>query len=79
MRVARALVPGGWLIVGHGKFGGEPLDNMVSRFKTVVYGGTALDDEQAQEMLTTAGLTEVFTLPTPPGVPALTYGRKPRT
>lgn len=77
VRVARALVAGGWLIVGHGKFGGEPLDDMVSRFKTVVYGGTALDDEEARGLLTGAGLTDVFTLPTPPGAPALTYGRKP--
>jgi trans-aconitate methyltransferase len=79
VRVVRALVPGGWLMVGHGKFGGEPVDNTVSRFKTVVFGGTALDDEEAQGMLVNAGLTEVFTLPTPPGVPALTYGRKPLT
>jgi hypothetical protein len=77
LRVSRALVPGGWLMVGHGNFGGDPLDDAVSRFKTVVYGGTALDEKQAQELLTDAGLTEVFTLPTPPGVPALTYGRKP--
>lgn len=76
VRVARSLVPGGWLMVGHGKFGGEPTDIAVTRFKTVVFGGTALDDEQVQGLLSNAELTEVFTMPTPPGVPALTYGRK---
>lgn len=75
-RATRALVPGGWVMLGHGKFGSDPLDNAVGRFKTVVYGGTALEDEGARAMLSDAGLTEVFTQRTPPGVPALTYGRK---
>jgi SAM-dependent methyltransferase len=43
-RLRTALVPGGWLIMGHGKFGGDPVENAVGRFKTIAYGGTALDD-----------------------------------
>jgi hypothetical protein len=75
-RVARALAPGGWAMVGHGKFAGDPVEDALSRFKTVAYGGTALNDDQAQQMLRDVGLTDVMTLPTPPGAPAVTFGRK---
>ncbi len=78
-RIARALVPGGWLILAHGKFAGDPVDNALTRFKTVAYGGTALDDTQAQDLLRTAGLVEVMTPPTPPGAPAITVGRRQPT
>jgi hypothetical protein len=70
-------VPGGWLVMGHGKFGGDPVENAVGRFKTVAYGGTALDDEQAAALLSDAGFDDVRSLPTPPGAPALTVGRRP--
>jgi hypothetical protein len=76
-RLRAALVPGGWLVLGHGRFAGDPLDDAVSRFKTVAYGGTALDDGQAAGLLGDAGLEEVRTVPTPPGAPALTVGRRP--
>jgi hypothetical protein len=75
-RVARAMVPGGWVMLGHGKYGEVAADNAITRFKTVVYGGTALDDEQAQRLLRDAGLSEVTTTPTPAGAPAITVGRK---
>jgi hypothetical protein len=75
-RVARAMAPGGWVMVGHGKFADSPSENAITRFKTVVYGGTALDDEQAQRLLREAGLQNVTTTPTPPGGPAITVGRK---
>ncbi len=76
-RVAAALVTGGWLMVGHGKFAGDPLEDALTGFKTVAYGGTPLDDEQAQTLLREVGLTEVSTMPTPPGAPAITVGRRP--
>ena len=75
-RVTRAMAPGGWVMLGHGKFADVPVDNAITRFKTVAYGGTALDDEQAQQLLRDAGLQDVTTAPTPPGAPALTVGRK---
>jgi SAM-dependent methyltransferase len=79
-RIARALVPGGWLIVGHGRLGDDdPLDVALTRFKTVSYGGTPLDNEQAQALLLEAGLEDVSTMPTPPGTPAITVGRRPPT
>jgi hypothetical protein len=75
-RVAAALVPGGWLLLGHARLTGGPLEQAVTRFKTACYGGTALDLAQARELLTDAGLVEVTTAPTPPGAPALTIGRR---
>ena len=41
-RVAAALRPGGWLMVGHGKFDGTPVQNALTRLKTISYGGTPL-------------------------------------
>lgn len=75
-KVAAALRPGGWLIVGHGKFSGAPLDDAINRFKTVAFGGTPLNDAEAQQALGRQGLSDVRTLPTPPGAPALTVGRR---
>ena len=75
-RLVRSLIPGGWLIVGHGKLAGDPLDDALTRFKTVSYGGTPLDNEQAQTLLRDAGLLDVTTVPTPMGAPAITVGRR---
>jgi predicted RNA methylase len=76
-RVAAALRPGGWLIVGHGKFGGTPVEDALTRLKTIAFGGTPLDDAAACRLLGDAGLTTVRAVPTPPGAPALTIGQKP--
>lgn len=75
-RAAEALIGGGWVMVGHGKYGGDPIEDAVGRFKTVTYGGTALDEGQAQSLLRGAAFTDVMTLPTPLGAPALTVGRR---
>ena len=77
LQLRTALVPGGWLVMGHGKFGGHPIEDAVGRFKTVAYGGTALDDAQAAALLVEAGLEDVANVATPPGAPALTVGRRP--
>lgn len=74
--VARALAPGGWLLLGHGKFNEPALPQALNRFKTLAYGGTALDDDQATELLTAAGLQAVAAMPTPPGAPAITVGQR---
>jgi hypothetical protein len=77
LRVAESLVPGGWLMLGHGKYGGSVENDAVGRFKTIAYGGTALNDAQAEETLRSVDLVEVRTVPTPEGAPAITVGRKP--
>lgn len=76
-RVAAALRPGGWLILGHGKFGGTPAEDALTQLKTVAHGGTPLDESAACQLLRNAGLTSVRTIPTPPGTPAITVGQKP--
>jgi SAM-dependent methyltransferase len=76
-RVAAALRPGGWLMVGHGKFDGTPVQNALTRLKTISYGGTPLNEEAAARLLHNAALTSVRQVPTPPGAPAITIGRKP--
>ncbi len=77
-RVAQALTPGGWLMLGHGRFTGDPVNDALTRFKTVAFGGTPFDDEQAQRFVADAGLESVSTLPTPPGAPVITVGQRPR-
>lgn len=76
-RIARALVPGGWLVMAHGKFHDDPLKNAVLRFQITVYGGPPLDDEEAQALLAGAGFEQILTIPTPEGAPGLTVGRRP--
>lgn len=76
-RIGRALVPGGWLVMGHGRYTGDPVADAISRFKTEAFGGTALDDAQAARLLGDAGLVDVRNVATPPGAPALTAGRRP--
>jgi hypothetical protein len=59
------------------EFDGDPLDAALTSFKTVAYGGTALDSAAARSLLAAVGLTDVVHMPTPPGAPALTAGRRP--
>jgi hypothetical protein len=71
-----ALVPGGWLMVGHGKFGEGGLSDALTRFQTVAFGGTAINSSGAQDLLRRVGLDHVVTLPTPEGAPGITVGRR---
>ena len=75
-RLPRALRTGGWAMIGHGKFGADPVEDAINAFKTVAWGGTALDDAAAEALLTEAGLHDVHTVQTPPGAPALSVGRR---
>jgi hypothetical protein len=76
-RMVDALVPGGWLVVGHGKFGGPGLSDALTRLQTIAFGGTPLTDNDARILLRHVGLQQIATLPTPTGVPGITVGRKP--
>jgi hypothetical protein len=75
-RLVTALVPGGWLVLGHGKFDDGRLSNALTRFQTVAFGGTALDGDEAQDLLRTIGLERVSTMPTPEGAPGITVGQR---
>lgn len=76
-RVVAALRPGGWLFVAHGRMGGTAAEDALTTLKTLVYGGTPLDEATAGELLRNAGLTSVRLAPTPPPAPAITIGQKP--
>jgi hypothetical protein len=76
-RIVTSLVPGGWVVVGHGRLGEPGLSSALTRFQTVGFGGTAIDNDEAQDLLRGVGLELVCTLPTPQGTPAITVGRRP--
>jgi SAM-dependent methyltransferase len=76
-RMAAALRPGGWLVIGHGKFGADPVADALNNLKTLAYGGTPVDETTAQQLLRDQGLTDIQTLPTPLGAPGITIGRAP--
>jgi Methyltransferase domain len=76
-RVVAALRPRGWAFVAHGKFGGTPAEDALTRLKTLVYGGTPLDEAEACSLLRGAGLTSVRPVPTLEGAPGITIGQKP--
>ena len=73
-RIVAALRPGGMLMIGHGIYEGNELENAIARFKTVGYGGTPLDGESAARLLSTFGLTAIRRIHLPPGAPGLTVG-----
>jgi SAM-dependent methyltransferase len=75
-RVHDALRPGGWLIVGAGRFDDDALAVAVTRWKTLRSGGTPLAADEARASLDGAGFVEMRELPTPPGAPALYAARK---
>jgi len=75
-RVAATLRPGGWVFVTRGKFDGTPAQDALTRLKTFVYGGTALEEAEASDLLRGAGLTSVRPVPTPEGKPGVTIGQK---
>ena len=76
-RAAGALVPGGWIVVGHSQLTRGGLRGALARFQTAAFGGTAVDDGEVQGLLHAAGLERVATVPTPEDAPALTVGRRP--
>jgi hypothetical protein len=57
--VAAALHPSGWPVLGHSKSGGTPVEDTLTRLKTVAYGGTPLDEAAARHLLQQTGLTSV--------------------
>lgn len=73
-RVAAALRPGGWAFVARGRFGATPAEDALTRLKTLVYGGTPLDESEASDLLRNAGLTSVRPIPMPEGAPGITIG-----
>ena len=75
-RIRAALRPGGWLVVGAGRFDGDELSVAVTAWKTMRAGGTPLPADDARRVLEDAGLTDFQALPTPPGAPAIYAARR---
>jgi len=76
--MAAALRPRGWLLLGHGDLPlDRPLDAAVTRLITAAWGGTALTSDDAANLLTAAGLTDVTPVGAVPRAPSMTAARRP--
>jgi hypothetical protein len=64
--VARALRPGGWLLMPMLKASTDPLVTSVSRLRTAFWGGSAVGRDRLDAMLGASGLADVRVLPSPP-------------
>jgi predicted O-methyltransferase YrrM len=75
----RALRPGGWLIAVNVALDGVPPPMAaMMRLRVVTFGGPLRTAAEQEELLKSAGFTDVRTLPRPPHVPAsFTVGRRP--
>ncbi|PWR07769.1 SAM-dependent methyltransferase [Micromonospora acroterricola] len=76
-RLAEALRPGGWLVVGTNPPAGDPLRAAVAAWNAVRNGGNAYDTDRMADVLTAAGLDDVRRFPTVPGGPVLLAARHP--
>jgi len=78
-RVARALRPGGWLLLAFANPGSDPLAAALTRLRTVLWGGADTSSDEVEESLARAGFAEVKALPGPPNsAVAAVAGRRPR-
>jgi len=79
-RVARALRPGGWLLLAFAHPGADPLAAALARLRTALWGGTDATPSEMVDALTRSGLVEVTPLPGPPAsAVAMVAGRRPGT
>ena len=77
-RSARALRPGGWLLLAFANPGSDPLAAALTRLRTALWGGAPLAPAEAEGLLARSGLVEVKTLPSPPNsTVAMAAGRRP--
>ncbi|MEO6158793.1 MAG: hypothetical protein ABIQ39_14350, partial [Ilumatobacteraceae bacterium] len=75
--IHNSIVPGGWIIVAAGRLEGNDLGVSVTRWQTVLAGGTAITGTEARSMLASNGFTNITTIPTPAGAPTLHCGQRP--
>jgi 2-polyprenyl-3-methyl-5-hydroxy-6-metoxy-1,4-benzoquinol methylase len=75
--VARAVRPGGWLLLPIVNPSDDTLTAATARLRTTLWGGSLLDPSAAKTLLTTAKLGDVRVLPaTPAATIAITVGRR---
>jgi SAM-dependent methyltransferase len=65
-RVARALLPGGWLLFAVMRPTADPLTAALARLRTRLFGGLVTTPEAASTMLSRSGLHEMMILPAAP-------------
>lgn len=75
-RIADALRPGGWVVVGTNPAVPGPLRQAVAGWHAVRNGGNSYDTDRTADALTAAGLTETRRFPTMPGGPVLVAARR---
>lgn len=77
-RAARALSPGGWLLLAFAAPGADPLAAALARLRAALWGGTAATPAEMEDALARSGLAEVTAVPGPPGsTVAMAAGRRP--
>jgi SAM-dependent methyltransferase len=69
-RVAEALRPGGWAVIGTYR-GGDDLASALAKLRTARSGGATLSAAQAEALLGAAGLADVATFAVDPGIKTL--------
>lgn len=76
-RVARALRPGGWLLVAAGRPQSDPLRQAVDRLRAATVGGCPAHEHDVRAWLADAGFVEVAPVPMPAAAPHLLTARLP--
>jgi SAM-dependent methyltransferase len=76
--VARAVKPGGWIVLGRFLPLPDPVANAMLQLRTYRFGGHLLDEARSVDLLEAAGCTAVRATTAPPPVQmAFTVGQKP--
>jgi predicted O-methyltransferase YrrM len=79
-RLAAALRPGGWIVVGTTRQPAQQVPRAVVRWRAACRGGSSLDADTVGQALTTVGLVHIRSFPTVatfPGGPLLLAARHP--
>ena len=74
-RVAAALEPDGWMLMGS-PGGGDPRQRAINELVGDVWGGPTITPAAAERLLREAGLVDVRVLPGPPWAPQMLAGRR---
>jgi SAM-dependent methyltransferase len=75
---AKAVRPGGWIVLGRNRAMPVPLANAVATLRVVRAGGSPVDADDASARLERAGCVDVHVPDLPPHVPIeLVLGRRP--
>ena len=64
---ARALRPGGWVLLAALGQSGDALNTALTRLRAAQWGGCLFAPGEAEQLLRDSGLTDIRALPTPPG------------